>query len=278
MKIKTSFLATSILAASSLSHAGFTPIDDVQLGAITGQSGVTIESTIYAEIGSVVYTDEGSIGINDIVLGGANKSSYFGKTGIGTGTQSGNALDGMKIDVDVAANGNLTILGGPQGGLFNGLIDFGISTGSVDLMSADTLTSATLIDSINMTGLFTDFFMTIHADTSHITLDIGIGIDDIDIDLSSALGIRVENAFITSSNYFEELERRGGAQNVRLTDLTADFEVELYADDDGLHVELGQAEFDMGVGSLIIADASVGSFYLNDVNVSGLAVTISGHP
>jgi hypothetical protein len=277
MKMKTSFLATSILASSSLTYAGFTPIDDDQLGNITGQAGVTIESTIRAEIGSIVYTDEGSIGINNIVLGGANKSSYFGKTGVGTGTQSGNSLDGMKLDIDVAENGNLTILGGPKGGLFNGLIDFRVSTGNVDLISADGLTSTTLIDSINMTGLFTDFFATIHADTTHITIDVGIGIDDIDIDLSSSLGVRIENAFITSSDYFEEVERRGGAQNVRLTDLTADFEVELYADDDGLHVELGQAEFDMGVGALIIADASVGSFYLNDVNASGLAVTITGH-
>lgn len=276
--MKKSILTLCILTATSVSQAAFNPIEDDELGAISGQAGVTIESTIRAEIGSIVYTDEGSIGINDIVFGGANKSSYFGKTGIGTGTQSGNTLDGMKLDIDVAANGNLTILGGPQGGLFNGLIDFGISTGNIDLISADTLTSATLIDSINMTGLFTDFFMTIHADTSHITLDVGIGIDDIDIDLSSALAIKVENAFITSSNYFEEVKRRGGAQNVRLTDLTADVEVEFYADDDGLHIELGQAEFDMGIGSLSIADAPIGSFSLNNVDFSQISMVVSGHP
>jgi hypothetical protein len=276
--MKKSILTLCILTATSVSQASFNPIEDDELGAISGQAGVTIESTIRAEIGSIVYTDEGSIGINDIVFGGANKSSYFGKTGIGTGTQSGNTLDGMKLDIDVAANGNLTILGGPQGGLFNGLIDFGISTGNIDLISADTLTSSTLIDSINMTGLFTDFFMTIHADTSHITLDVGIGIDDIDIDLSSALAIKVENAFITSSNYFEEVKRRGGAQNVRLTDLTADVEVEFYADDDGLHIELGQAEFDMGIGSLSIADAPIGSFSLNNVDFSQISMVVSGHP
>jgi hypothetical protein len=276
--MKKSILTLCILTATSVSQAAFNPIEDDELGAISGQAGVTIESTIYAEIDSIVYTDEGSIGINDIVFGGANKSSYFGKTGIGTGTQSGNTLDGMKLDIDVAANGNLTILGGPQGGLFNGLIDFGISTGNVDLISADTLTSTTIIDSINMTGLFTDFFLTIHAGTSHITLDVGIGIDDFDIDLSSALAIKVENAFITSSNYFEEVERRGGAQNVRLTDLTADFEVEFYADDDGLHVELGQAEFDMGIGSLSIADAPIGSLSVNNVNLTQISMIVSGHP
>jgi hypothetical protein len=276
--MNTQSLCIPLLVISPFLQAGYHPLDDADLSAITGQAGVTIETTIRAEIGSIVYTDEGSIGINDIVFGGANKSSYFGKTGIGTGTQSGNTLDGMKLDIDVAANGNLTILGGPKGGLFNGLIDFGISTGNIDLISADSLTSATLIDSINMTGLFTDFFLTIHADTSHITVDVGVGVDDFDIDLSSALGIKVENAFITSSNYFEEVERRGGAQNVRLTDLTADIELEFYADDDGLHVELGQAEFDMGIGSLSIADAPIGSFSLNNVNLGQLSMVISGHP
>jgi hypothetical protein len=280
MKMKTSFLATSILAASSLTHAGLAPIGDTQLGDVTGQAGVTIETTIRAEIDSIVYTDVGSIGINNIVFGGANKSSYFGidSGDLGSGVNSGNTLDGSKVKIDVAANGDIAIDGRPKGGVFSGLIDFGFSTGSIKLISADNLTSTTLIDSISMTGLLTGFSATIKADSLHTEIEIGIGFDDIDIDISS-LGVIVENAFITNLGYFEAVERKGGDRSrVALTALTADFIVDLYADNDGLHVELDQAEFDMGIGAIIIADASIGSFALDNVNLGGLSVVISGHP
>lgn len=278
MKIKPSFLATSILAVSTYSHAGFTPIDDDQLSAITGQAGVTIEPIIHAEIGSVVYTDEGSIGVNDIVFGGANKTSYFGKPSadLGPGVSSGNALDGAKIKIDVLDDGDIKIVGAPNA--FGGLIDFKVSTGSIELINANGLNSATLIDSVSMTGLLTGFTAKIDADTLHTKIGLSVGIDDLDIDISQ-LGIRVENAFIVSSNYFEELAFQDGvAGDVRLLNLTADFDIDVYADDDGLHIDTLNAEFDMGIGAVIIADASIGSFALDNVNLSNIAVTISGHP
>ena len=69
----------SICTISSFSHAGFSPIDDAELGAISGQSGITIESELYATIGSFEYIDEGSVAVNDIIIGGANKQTYFGQ-------------------------------------------------------------------------------------------------------------------------------------------------------------------------------------------------------
>ena len=277
MKMKTSFLATSILAASSLTHAGLAPIDDTQLGDVTGQAGVSIESTIRAEIGSIVYTDEGSIGINNLVLGGANKQTYFG-TDFGAGSHSGNSLDNSLVKIDVLDDGDVSINGGPAASSGN-VVDFALSTGAIELISSDTLQSSTLISSINVTGIFTGFSAIIDADTLHTSILVDVAVDDIDIDISS-LGMKIENAFITDSTFFEALEgrARGNVGNVPVEDLTARFIVDLYADDDGLHVELDQAEFDMGIGAIMIADVSIGSFALDNVNLGGLSVVISGQP
>lgn len=80
-----SFLMLSICVIPSLSYAGFSPINDTDLSAIAGQAGVSIETELYATIGSLKYTDEGSISVNKIVIGGANKSSYFGKDSVDVG-------------------------------------------------------------------------------------------------------------------------------------------------------------------------------------------------
>ena len=41
--MKYSFIAATLLSTSSLLHAAFDPIDDAELGVISGQSGITIE-------------------------------------------------------------------------------------------------------------------------------------------------------------------------------------------------------------------------------------------
>jgi hypothetical protein len=273
MKMKTSFLAMSVLGISSLSHAGFSPIDDAELGDITGQAGVTIEAEVRATIGSVVYTDEGSISVNNIVFGGANKQTYFGEDW-GNGSYSGNALDGFKVKIDVQADGDLAINGGLNAALGGGLVDLGISTGSLELMSADGLVSSTLIDSINITGLFKRFRAIVDAETLHTEIDVTFAVDDMDIDVAG-LNMKVENAFIVNSTYFEAIEKYGEAD---IDSTTANFVVDVYADDDGLHVDPLDVVFDMGIGGIVIADASIGSLALDNIDLSNLSVTISGHP
>ena len=269
------FITTSLLTASSLSHAAFDPIDDAELGVISGQSGITIESELYATIGSFEYIDEGSVAINDIVIGGANKQTYFGKDW-GNSSHSGNKLDGSLITIDVLSDGDLVIAGSVNPALGGGIIDFGISTGSIQLHSADKLTSATLINSLSITGVVTKFRTKIDAATMHILTEAEVGIDDLDIDISG-LNMKVENAFIASSTYFESLDD-WGSQGLALQDVTAKVSMDIHADDAGLHVNTNSLEFDMGIGSVSIADASIGSFRLDDVNLTQSSMIISGHP
>jgi hypothetical protein len=272
--MKTSSLILSLFSISSFSHAGFSPIDDASLGAISGQSGITIESELYATIGSFEYIDEGSVSVNDIVIGGANKPTYFGKDW-GASSHSGNKLDGSLITIDVLTDGDLVISGAVNPALGGGIIDFGITTGSVQLHSADRLTSATLINSISISGIATKFRTKIDAQSLHILTEVEIGIDDLDIDISG-LNLKVENAFIASSSYFESLDN-WGSQGLALQDTTAVISMDMHADDAGLHINSESLEFDMGIGSISIADKSIGSIRLDNVNLTQSSMIISGH-
>lgn len=267
-------LSICMLTASTLAHSGFEPVGDVALSNISGQSGITIDADLYATIGSVEYTDEGIVGINDIVIGGANKQTYFG-IDWGPGTHSGNKLDGSLLTIDVLPDGDLVIAGGVDPAV-GGIIDFGITTGSIQLHSADRQTTATLIDSISLSGVTTKFRMKIDAATSHILTEADIGISDLDIDISS-LNMKIENVFIASSSYFES-KRDWGPQGIALSDIVTAIKMDMHADDDGLHITPQRLKFDMGIGSVSIADASIGSFGLNDVDLSQMSLVVSGHP
>ncbi|MGK0474940.1 MAG: hypothetical protein ACJAYV_000588 [Oleispira sp.] len=272
--MKISFLTLCILTVTSVSQADFDLIDDEALGDISGQSGVTIDADLYATIGSIKYTDEGSLSVNNIVIGGGNKQTYFG-VDWGPGSHSGIKLDGSLIKIDVLADGDLVISGGVDPAV-GGIIDFGITTGSVQLQSANSVESATIFDSISINGVATKFRMKIDASNSHILTDAEIGIADLDIDISG-LNMKIEDVFFASSTYFESLEE-WGTQGIALSDIVAKIKVDIHADDDGLHINPQSLTFDMGIGSVSIADASIGSFGLDNVDLSNVSMIVSGHP
>jgi hypothetical protein len=271
--MQKNILSLCILTASALAHSGFDPVGDDALSNISGQSGITIDADLYATIGSVEYTDEGSIGINNIVIGGANKQTYFG-IDWGPGSHSGNKLDGSLLTIDVLPDGDLVIAGGVDPSV-GGIIDFGITTGSIQLHSADKQVTATLIDSISLSGVTTKFRMKIDAATSHIFTEMDIGISDLDIDISS-LNMKIEDVFVASSNYLES-KKEWGQQGVSLSDIVAAIKIDVHADADGLHIDPQSLVFDMGIGAISIAEAPVGSFYLDNVDFSNMSVVISGH-
>ena len=59
--------------------AALDPVSDAQLADISGQSGITIITSARLTIGQIEYRDEGRLQINQVALGGANRSRYFGK-------------------------------------------------------------------------------------------------------------------------------------------------------------------------------------------------------
>lgn len=272
--MNNSLLPLLLLPFSAISNAGFEPIADENLSNITGQSGVTIESDFHATIGSLEYKDQGIVAINEIEIGGANKATYFGKDW-GASSHSGNKLDGSLVTIDILPDGDLVIAGSVDPKMGGGIIDFGITTGAVDLISADRLTSARLIDSISLSGIITKFRTKVDAQTSHFITEAEFGIDDLDIDFSG-LNMKVENVLIAAPSYFESLED-WGAQGLALQDITVKASFDIFANDDGLMIESESLLFDMHVGSISIGNQQVGSVMLDDVNISQSSTLIKGH-
>src|SRR5690554_2722014 len=75
--LKKSMLVLAVAGLPFAAQAGLKPIDDVQMSNITGQAGVTIELETRVEIGEFIYTDEGSLSVKDIKIGGANTTDLF---------------------------------------------------------------------------------------------------------------------------------------------------------------------------------------------------------
>ena len=169
-------LVAAIAAPFSSVHA-LEAISDSDLAGMTGQSGVTIDLETQVNIGSVTWTDEGSININTIKVGGFDPSqgtvdlsdptvlaavqqaAAAGDTDSATllalystqaaGTTDFSKLDDVRLVIDEAANGDLDILVVTQSG-FNAQgevtqagvdspapVDLGISVGSVSLAAAE---------------------------------------------------------------------------------------------------------------------------------------------
>jgi len=185
-------------------------------------------------------------------------------------------LDGSLVTIDVLSDGDLVIAGSVDPKMGGGLIDFGISTGGIELVSKDLATTTRFIESINITGIISKFRTKLDAQTSHIKTEAEFGIDDFDIDISG-LNMKVEDGFIAASTYFESLED-WGPQGLALQDVTTKVSFDLYADDDGLHIDTQNFEFDMQVGMVSIGDNRVGLVQLDDVNISQSSMLINGHP
>jgi len=107
--LKKIALATAVAAAPFAAQAELKALNDSAMGNVTGQAGVTIELETKVSIGQFKYTDTneggtnevggGSFAVNNIVLGGSGVAG-------GTGTQ---LLDQLKIDIDVANDGDAVI-------------------------------------------------------------------------------------------------------------------------------------------------------------------------
>ncbi|WP_430462973.1 DUF6160 family protein [Thalassolituus sp. LLYu03] len=265
----------SCLLISPFLHATLQPMDDQSLTQFSGQSGVTIEMTSELSIGQLEYKDEGRLQINNIHLGGANRSHYFGKDW-GAGSHSGTRLDGLQYLLDVLADGDLVLSAFIDPGLGGGVVDFGLTTGEIRLANAAGDQSATLINSISMAGLATQFRMRIDSTTSVITLQSQMGIADLDVD-AEPLGFGVRNMVIANNTYLQSLNE-WGASALSLPDVQLPVEIAMVAQDDGLNLTIKRFNSDMVISELLIGGTNIGAVTLDDVNLNGINMLVYGHP
>ena len=285
--MKKILLASCVAAISAGVNAELTPLSEYELHSVTGQAGVDIELDVGLTIGEIRYTDVeengdgdgGSITISDLFVGGGEgRASLFGVSNPGNTANINNFL----FKVDVAADGDLIIGGSPisgNGGV--GIVDFLITTGEIAVEGTGPNPNRhVLIDSMSAYGGAAAFNMTVDSVTNNVNFQIRVGIDDLDIDMTSSFGISIENAKIYGFEYFERKE----ANQLGPTDYAAEFYIEMSKDDNGDGVNFdftqgfGSANIiDVELPSIVVGDANIGAIALNNFDFSGMKVNVSGH-
>lgn len=202
--LKKLALATAVAAAPFAANADLKALDDSAMGNVTGQAGVTIELETRVSIGEFTYTDEGTFAVSDIEIGGANASGLIPNDQNGDpvaipglATQSG-LLDDLKIDIDVAADGDAVIHVGSNTG---DPIDWGMQVGEMSLRDNVDASSATenttLISGMKAWGLLGALDIRVDTtdvaagpDTGTLNLDAAFTVEQMDFEVDFlAVGI-----------------------------------------------------------------------------------------
>ncbi len=193
-----SLISMPLLLAMSSHHAlaELTPVGDKELSGVTGRNGITMEMSSLVSLQSMEFEDSGSIQINDLVLGGG------GVTTSGAAAGQGQRFDGMALTFDVESDGTLQIGLDPLASAASGSIDWGVSTGAIDLLS-QTGTATRLVDNVQARGTLLSADYTVSADLgasgygkrySHLIFTV----DDLDVGVS-AQGLSIQNGYVTGT-------------------------------------------------------------------------------
>ncbi|MBN7771331.1 hypothetical protein KUV44_12345 [Marinobacter daepoensis] len=271
--LKRNLLALAIVGTPFAAQAELQPIDDARMGSITGQAGVTIELETKVNIGEFVYTDEGSLSIKDISIGGANRTDLFEEItdpairNLAFGTTS-DLIDNIKIEIDVASDGDAIINVWP---ITAAPIDFGVKTGEWSLQG--TTDSTLLANNFSMVGAITKMRLRVDTATDTLNLDTEVGISDLDVDIPF-LAVGIRDLKLTGDQYLE---------NPSILTLGAKVNMDIYngqrADGtDALAVDLNTFNADMTIGEVLVGGTSIGSFTLDNLSVQNTSLRIYGHP
>ena len=268
-RLKPTLLALGIAAAPLAAQAGMKPLDDQIMGDITGQAGVTIELEAQVTIGEFIYTDEGSLGIKDIFIGGANRDDMFPEIGFAIPNQATDLLDNMKIDIDINADGDLVIQVLPLG--FASPVDFAVRTGEWELRGHSD--STVLLDNLSIEGVFGALKLQVDTSTDTLNIETRFAIDDMSMDIPFlAMGIR--DMRITGADY--------DPSNPNLVRLFALADLDIYkapnaAGVDSLAVDINTFSADITIGSVLVGGTSIGSIFVDDLVISNTSMRIYGH-
>lgn len=111
----TTFVAALALGA----HAELKPLEDHDLGGVTGRAGLTIDLETKRHIGEFAYRDAGFIILEEIGFGGSNSAEELAFSG-GHGY-----LDNLRLEVDIAGSGAADATSGnPDNELHYGFSDY----------------------------------------------------------------------------------------------------------------------------------------------------------
>ena len=270
--LRKSVLAIAVAALPFAVQAEIKVLDDSAMSAVTGQAGVSIELQTKIDIGQFRYTDEGSFRVSDISIGGTGTatSTYFG-VNWGPGARSGDLLDDILINIDIASDGDAIINMLPAN--LGNAVDFKVTTGDWELVSQDGTENTLLVSSFNLEGLA--FGMSARIDTSTDTMRIlaDFAVADMDVEVDF-LAVGLKDIQITGAGY--------DSAAPRLLDVPTTLDVTLGKRAnrngvDSLAVDIADWTFDMSIGAVEIGGTSIGSVVLDNVTVANTSMIVYGH-
>lgn len=266
--LNPTLLALCVAGVAPVAQADFQRLDDSAMGNITGQAGVTIELETKLNIDRFIYTDEGSLEINDISVGGANRTDFFSEMGLNLNGSATDRLDNIRVNIDLANDGDAIINLLPLS--FNA-VDLRVSTGAWNLTG--TGGSTTVMDNFRMDALIGSGTIRVDTATDKLNFKTDIAIDDMDFDVPFlALGVR--DFQLTGADY--DLQ---APQPLRLF---AYVELDMYTAPnaqsvESLAIDLQTFEADIRIGGVLVGGTSIGSMAFDNLAITNTSMLIYGH-
>jgi len=262
-------LVAAIAAAPLAANAELTALNDSTMSNLTGQAGVTIELQTKIDIGNVVYTDEGSLNLAGVHVGGGAIT-----TDATTGNVNGVAgnLDDLVATIDINLDGDAVI---DVHSISGAPIDFAMAVESATLVGATD--STVLASNIGITGLLSALNLTVDTATDTLIATVGFSIENMDMDVDFlAVGVRGlsvhgtgyvagTTTFADAANYAGVVATVGSVANTRATSGQA------------LSIGLSTFAADINIAGIEIGGTSIGSLQMNDLVVSNTSLQVYGH-
>ncbi|HTN33772.1 MAG TPA: DUF6160 family protein [Marinobacter sp.] len=267
--LKPALLALCIAGAAPAALADIQILDDSVMGNITGQAGVTIELETKLNIDKFIYTDEGSLEINDIFVGGSNRTNQFSELGFNlTGGPASELLDNVRINIDIASDGDAIINILP---MTFGAVDMTVTTGAWNLTG--TGGSTTIMDNFRMDALIGSGTIRIDTATDVMNFKTAIAIDHMSFDVPF-LAIGIRDFKLTGANY--------DLSAPQPLALFANVELDIYKapnsqNVDSLAIDLKTFEADIQIGGVLVGGTSIGSIAMDNLSITNTAMRIYGH-
>lgn len=269
--LKRTLLALGVAGLPAAAMADIEMLDDSVMGEITGQSGVSIELETKVDIGQFTYTDEGTLAINDISIGGANRTDMFGFNGMG-GPEATDLLDNIRIDIDILADGDAAINIVP---IYFNAVDFRVTTGAWDLLSSDGSGNYTqVLNNFVAEGVLGRGEIQIDTSTDVMRFATAFGIERMEFDVPFlAMGVR--GMSITGADFDSVFPNP--------LDVFAEVELFIYegqrlsSNESSLAIDMPVFEADIGIKEVIVGQHSIGEVFVDDLAITNTAMRIYGH-
>ena len=307
-------LVSAIAAAPFAVQADLTPMEDSLMGNTTGQAGVTVEISIGGSgisIGEIEYADEGSVLIQNVTVNNVNNLTQtidvdaegnllMGTTPVAgielaigdtvldtTGQYSAVALKGTAGTTELVNNLNMTVsLGASTTQIMNLAGTNSLATqAQADGFGAEAFNGSVAIrstSSLEITDLDVGLFG-YTADQAAAKADLAINGGNADgvagtqdaTEAGTAAAFANGSAIQISDVKFYGTGGEGTAATV---DQVMWANGGTVAQGGGLYIQVGAIAGTLEIGGIALAQESIGSIKISDINLAGMTQRIYGHP